>query len=234
MATAYTPNALLAKPATADRNWDVQLNANVDILDSLAPIGGLLVTSTEVPSSSLNVRVTPGGYAKFDGGVGTFSGSNLVSLPPSGTSCLWLTNDGVLNITSQFPTTPHVRLAQVTTGATIVQAIVDARIVASTCGIGAQSVLTVGGPLSVLSADNVTNLLAVNPTNGIGFFGVAPTGQTPSVATVLDQSNGVPSTGVVDVGSPASSSIINNNFSTLASRINSLITALKHNGLMAS
>ena len=44
MAISYTTNARLQKPAVADRNWDVPINANADLLDGMTAIGGLLHT----------------------------------------------------------------------------------------------------------------------------------------------------------------------------------------------
>ncbi len=49
VATTYTANARLQKPATSDRNWDVPINANADALDGMTAIGGLAVTTTEIP-----------------------------------------------------------------------------------------------------------------------------------------------------------------------------------------
>ena len=72
MATTYTANARLQKPATADRNWDVTLNANADTLDAVSAIGGLATTVTETPSATLNVRVAAGSFVAADGTLGAF------------------------------------------------------------------------------------------------------------------------------------------------------------------
>ncbi len=74
MSTTYTPNAKLGKPAVADRNWNVPLNANADLLDALAPVGGLCVSLAEVPSASLNVQVAAGSYQLQNGTVATYAG----------------------------------------------------------------------------------------------------------------------------------------------------------------
>ena len=98
MATSYShSNTKLGKPAVADRNWDQALNANADLLDALAPIGGLCVTTLEVPSASLNVQVAPGQYQKSDGTVGTFAGAASFALGPGQTSVLFLTDAGILS-----------------------------------------------------------------------------------------------------------------------------------------
>jgi hypothetical protein len=60
MATTYTPNVRLQKPAANDRSWDGPVNANADTLDGMNAIGALCVTLAETPSASLNVSVAAG------------------------------------------------------------------------------------------------------------------------------------------------------------------------------
>ena len=72
MASTLTTNAFLLKPATADRFWDIPINANADLLDGVAAIGSLIVTPAEFPSATLNVRVTSGSYIMANGTVGLF------------------------------------------------------------------------------------------------------------------------------------------------------------------
>src|SRR5206468_12855964 len=93
---SYTTNALLIKPATAQRNWDVAVNANADSLDGMSTIGQLLVTPTEIPSSTLDVRITAGSYSKGDGTVGSFPGIASFALPAGSTTFLWLSDSGQL------------------------------------------------------------------------------------------------------------------------------------------
>ena len=119
----FTANAFLLKPATAQRNWDAAINANSDTLDGMSAIGQLVVTSAELPSATLNIRVTGGSYGKGDGTIGSYAGVAAFALPASSTSCVWLTDPGVLTASPTFPTTAHVRLAQV----------VDRRINCSVC-----------------------------------------------------------------------------------------------------
>lgn len=128
MSTTYTPNAGLAKPARADRNWDVQLNANSDSLDACAAIGVLSVTPTEVPSACLNVKVAPGQFRKSDGTLVTYAGTTAQAVAPNTTTSLWLTEAGVLASGSAFPTGANiVRLAAVTAGGSTVTSISDQR-----------------------------------------------------------------------------------------------------------
>src|SRR3954447_23024098 len=130
MATSYTVNAKLGKPSVADRNWNVPLDANADLLDALAPIGGLCVSPVEVPSASLNVRVAPGQYQRRDGTVGTFAGAASLGLGAGQVSSVYLTDAGTLSVsTAGYPATAHVRLATVTTGTAAVSGMTDDRVV---------------------------------------------------------------------------------------------------------
>src|SRR5690349_7795814 len=102
----------------------------------MTAIGGLVVTPTEVPSASLNVRVTGGNYIKADGTIGTFAGVSSYAMAASTTSCLWLTDAGALTAGAAFPTTAHVRLAQVVAGPTSIGSVVDNRVQCRIAGTG--------------------------------------------------------------------------------------------------
>ena len=129
MSTTYTPNAKLAMPAIGDTGWAVPVNANSTLLDALSPVGSLAVTTKEVPSASLNVTVAAGTYIKQDGTVGTFAGPTSQAIGASATQVLYLdlTKSGMLAIAAAYPSTPHVRLATVVTGATTISSITDNR-----------------------------------------------------------------------------------------------------------
>lgn len=179
MATSYAPNTKLGKPAVADRNWDQALNANADLLDTLAPIGGLCVTSLEVPSASLNVRVAPGRYQKRDGTVGTFAGTASFALGPSQTSVLYLTDAGVLSTSTGYPTTAHVRLATVVTGAATVTRLSDDRVVCSVVGTDALPYLPLAGGVlndgANLTLGTVTGTqIGTSTTQKLGFWNAPP------------------------------------------------------------
>jgi hypothetical protein len=237
--TSYTPNALLQKPATADRYWDVPINANADFLDGISAIGCLLVTPTESPSATLNVRVTAGSYMTANGTIGVYPGVGSYTLPASSTTYLWLTDAGVLSASAAFPTTAHVRLAHVVTGPASVQSVLDERVGPRTGGTGLGFVLKAGdtmtGTLSVVSPTTGTAALVVNPTtSAVGFFGVVPATQATSLVPITDNSNGVASSTIADVGTTYSQSQIDANFATLAAKVNALIAALKRHGLMST
>ena len=88
MSTTYTPNIKLGQPALGDTGWSTPLNANCTTLDGLAPVGGLAVTPTELPSASLNVAVAAGNYIKQDGTVATYAGTASQAITASSTkSC---------------------------------------------------------------------------------------------------------------------------------------------------
>lgn len=170
MPNTYTPNVQLAMPAIGDRGWNVALNSNCGLLDSLAPVGALAVTTTEVPSATLGVRVAPGSYLRQDGTVGSFVGSTLTTLTASSTVYLYLdlTQSGALVAgTSGWPTTAHVRLAVATTSATTVLTLTDARLAFSPAGSIADGVDLVLGSVSGTQ-------IATAPLQKLGFFGATP------------------------------------------------------------
>jgi hypothetical protein len=130
MSTSYTINAKLGKPAVADTGWGPIITGDLDALDALAPVGGLAVTAHEQPSSSLNVDVAAGKYVKRDWTVGTYAGISGYTLPSGSVKALYLdaTASYALTAGSTYPSTQHVRLTTVTTGASTVTSIVDDRV----------------------------------------------------------------------------------------------------------
>ena len=239
MATTYTANARLQKPAASDRNWDVPINANADALDAMSAIGGLAVTTLETPSSSLRVGVTPGNFASSNGTVVSFAGAPSFALPASSTVYLWLSDAGLLTSGPSFPASAHVRLAHVATGPTFVLQVVDERIQCSVAGSGLGFVLkagdTMSGPLTVASPGTGSPLVVADSVNRvIGFFGATPASQTSALTPLATNSPGVASDTLSDVGATFSQSLLNNNFASLAAKVDALIAALKRHGLMGS
>jgi hypothetical protein len=180
MAASYTSNIKLAKPAVADRNWNLPLNANADLLDGLAPIGGLCVTPAEVPSASLEVRVAAGRFRRRDGTIGSFDGAAAVAVPPETTSVVFLNDDGSLMVAPAFPATAHVPLAAVVAGPSAITAILDHRVV---CGVvGSDSApylplsggtLAEGANLSLGTAQGTR--IGTSASQKLGFWNAAPT-----------------------------------------------------------
>ena len=239
MSTTFTTNALLQKPATTDRFWDVPLNANADFLDGLAAIGRLVVTAAEIPSTSLHVRVTDGAFRKGDGTIAVFAGNPSFTMSASSTTALWLTDSGVLSTATSFPTSSHVRLATIVTGPNSIVSIRDERVGPQSCGTGLGFVLKTGdavaGSFSVVTSNGAASIFVVSPdTASLGFFGTTPTTQSPALAPVVDNSTGAASNTLLDVGATYSQATLDANFASLAAKVNALIAALKRHGLMSS
>ena len=239
MTTTYTRNLRLQKPTTSDRNWDVPINANADAIDAVATIGGLAVSTAESPSTTLHVGVAPGTFLKSDGTVGSSAGNASFTVGASSTVFLWLTDAGVLTSGAAFPAGAHLRLARVVTGATSVLSIVDERISCSVGGTGLGFVLksgdTMTGSLTIASPGAGSPLVVADPVNRlVGFFGATPAGQAPVVAALASASSGVASDSLADVGTSFSQSVLNNNFASLAAKVDALIVVLQRHGLMGS
>jgi hypothetical protein len=180
MATTYTINTKLGQPAVADRSWNVPINANTSLLDSLLPVGGLCVSPAEVPSASLNVQVAPGKYQKRNGTAMTFAGSPMTALGANQTSVLYLTDGGMLTTsTSGYPSTSHVKLATVVTGATTVTSISDDRVVCFVVGTDALPYIPLaGGTLAeganLVLGSAVGTQLGTATTQKLGVWGATP------------------------------------------------------------
>jgi hypothetical protein len=118
-------------PALGDTGWSVPLNANCATLDSLAAVGSLAVTTTEVPSASLNIHVASGVYVEQNGSCGNFAGVSSEAVTALSHSYVYVdvANSGNLGIsTSGWPNTAHVRLALVVSSSTSILSIADERI----------------------------------------------------------------------------------------------------------
>ena len=172
MSNTYTPNAKLAMPAIGDTGWAVPVNANCALLDALSPVGGLAVTTTEVPSASLNVAVAAGTYIQQDGTIAAFAGTASQAIGASSTQVLYLdlTNAGTLTVAAAYPTTPHVRLATVVAGATTISSITDNRQCFNVVGSWADGV-------NVTLGSATGTQIATTPAQKLGFFGKTPTTQ---------------------------------------------------------
>ena len=239
MATTYTANLQLQMPATSDRNWDVPINANAELIDGMTALGGLAVTTTETPSATLQVAVSPGKFINSSGVIINFSGASPFVVPASSTTYLWLTDVGVLTAGSAFPTSVHLRLAEVVSGPASLVQVVDQRVQCSVAGTGLGFVLksgdTMTGPLTISSPGSTTALIVADPDHQtIGFFGATPASQATKLSTLVSSSSGVASSTLGDAGTTFSQNVLNNNFASLAAQVNALIAALQRHGLMGS
>ena len=217
----YTRNLGLEKPATAERNWDVPINANADLLDGLTAIGGLAVRSAEAPSTTLNVRVASGSYRKADGTVGSYAGSDSHAVPASATTCLSLTDPGTLVAGTAFPTTAHVRLARVVAGSASITSVDDARIQCAASGTGLGFVLksgdTLGDGANLAFGTNVGTQIGTAATQKLGFWGVTPTTRpaASAQAALIDGTGG--NTGNSSLGNGRTSTVLVDNSGGVAS-----------------
>ena len=242
MPTTYSANARLQKPGVADRQWDVPINANTDALDAMTAVGSLVVTTTETPSATLQVRVAAGTFIQANGTVGSFAGTSIHAVPAALTTYLWLDGSGRLVAGPAFPTTAHLRLAHVVTGPTAVSQVVDERTQCMVAGSGLGFVLkagdTISGPLTVAaptSGATTSPVVVADPINQlIGFFGATPATQAPALPPLRFPTGSATTNTLADVGSSFAQETLNNNFASLAAKVDALIVALQRHGLMAS
>ncbi|WP_422932026.1 hypothetical protein [Singulisphaera sp. PoT] len=135
MTTSYTPRLGLGKPSNNQRGWDDDLNEDWDIVDGSA-LGSLAVVAVEVPSSSLNVKVSAGTFRKQDGTVGSIAAVSSLAMAASSTNYVYANETGsVTSNTTGFPANTSIcRLAVVTTDAGTVTSVVDSRAIMSSMG----------------------------------------------------------------------------------------------------
>lgn len=130
MSTSYTANCRLQMPATADRNWDVNLNANALILDGISAIADFIVTTHEQPSSSLLVDVAPGTYPNASNVSTNYARVSGLTLTGSATNYIYIiVSTGVLTVNQTgFPVgTSIIPVATVAAGPSTITGIADAR-----------------------------------------------------------------------------------------------------------
>jgi hypothetical protein len=223
MANTYTPNLQLAMPASGDRTWNVPVNGNALALDELTPIGSLAVTTAEVPSATLDVRVAAGSYLRQDGSIASFAGMASQAIPASSTKMLYLdlTSSGALTVAAAWPTTAHVRLGTIATTSTTISSIADARVAFGVLGAYADGVnLTLGS--------GVGTQIATAAAQKLAFWGKTPVVQPAGAAqaALVDSTGGSIGTtlaAVTATNSTDQSAVINANFAS----VNNLLEALR-------
>lgn len=172
MSNTYTPNVKLAMPAIGDTAWSVPINGNCTTIDGFTAVGALAVSTTEVPSATLNVAVAAGPYIKQDGTVGVFAGATSQAITASSTRVLYLdlAASGALTVAASYPTTPHVRLATVVAGNTTINTIADNRQCFNVVGSWADGV-------NITLGTAVGTQIGTASSQKLGFFGKSPTVQ---------------------------------------------------------
>lgn len=245
MSTTYTTNTNLQKPALADVGWSVPLNADFDQLDAVSAIGTLAVAQTEVPSASLNVKVSAGTYYKANGVLNTYAGTASIAMTASQTNYVYLTDAGVLTVnTTGFSTLVNsVPLAKVVTGLTTITTVTDQRLGVESNGI-TNYLLLAGGTFAdtigvVVVETGTTNGVRFGGSVGskVGFWGVAPVVQPlgAAQAVLINSTGGTVSTtlaAVTATNSSDQSGPVNANFASLFTQTNAIRTALVAAGII--
>lgn len=231
------PVGLFIVPQDTPEGWVDYINANWDTLAYVAAVGGLAVQPRDLDanlqSNSLYVIVSAGDYGQSAGPVASYTGSAGLALPASATTCLWLTDTGVLATGATFPATVHVRLARVTTDATTITAITDARVCTSARGSPGAYALKAGDTFTGTLIVGAGATFRADPVAGtVAFFGSAGATQAAGVAVLTDSSTGVAGAIIPDVGTAYNQATLNNIHASLTAKINALIAAIKKHGLM--
>lgn len=183
MSTTNTSAIKLNKPGFADRNWHLALNQNADQLDGQSALGGLCVSTAEVPSASLKVSVAPGRFRTIDGTVVAYAGSPALTVVAGSTTYVYLDASGNLGTSNAgFPPTVCVPLAVVTAGSATISAITDSRVQCAVSGSGslpflplAGGTLNDGANLSVGTGSGTR--IATSASQKLGFWNAAPIAQ---------------------------------------------------------
>lgn len=240
MPDPITRNAvgLFIIPLDTPEGWVDYINANWDTISFVSAVGGLAVQprdlDTNLQSNSLYIKISAGDYGQSTGPIASYAGSAGQAVPASATTCVWLTDVGVLTTGAAFPATVHIRLARVTTDATRVTAITDARVVTSARGTPGAYALKAGDTFTGTILVGAGGTFRADPVAGtVGFFGNPGATQAATVAALVDSSTGVASNTVPDVGAAYNQATLNNIHASLTAKVNALIAAIKRQGLMA-
>src|SRR4051812_3153662 len=94
----------LTKPDLGEQSWGPKLNANLDTLDAVDSISGLITTASETPSTTLRVKVWSGSFVNAAGTRVDYAGG-LITIAASSTVLIWLTDAGVLTSGASYPGT---------------------------------------------------------------------------------------------------------------------------------
>lgn len=185
MPGSLTPNLSIPLMAFNDPTWNVKINAIFSMLDGLGALGALAVATKESPSTSLNVKVSAGTWRLANGTTGSYAGTGSQACTTSATNYLWLTDAGVLTLsTSAFPTSGNfIPLAVVVAGASTITSITDAR--SPWQGRGGHIGFGVGTPTIAAGAGaGASPTLAISGSDQAGAITVT-TGTSPSASAVV-------------------------------------------------
>ena len=237
MTTSYRGNSNLRKPAYSDGAWNAPLDANFDDLDASPLYGGLCCSLKEVPSASLNVKVSAGRFRQSDGLVVSFAGSASFGLTASATNYVYLDDSGTLTAsTTGWPVPSHVPLAVAVCGGTTVTSLTDMRIPLISGGEHLTGLFLARAP------SDGTNVVTVHtgsthgvqiggaPGDWLAFWGSVPGAQPSGAnqAAITDSSGGTPSFMIAAISDTATANAI----ASLARQIDAIRTALVQCGLI--
>jgi hypothetical protein len=225
-------------PQDTPEGWVEYVNVNWDTLSFVSAIGNLIVQPRDLDANlvpnSLYVKVSAGDYGQSTGPIASYAGNAGLALPANSTTCLWLTDAGVLTTGAAFPATVHVRLARVTTGPTRITAITDARVGTAARGTPGAYALRAGDTFTGSVIVGAGGTFRADPTAGtVGFFGNAGSTQAATVAALVDSSTGVAGNTISDVGTAYNQATLNSIHASLTAKVNALIAAIKRHGLMS-
>jgi hypothetical protein len=169
MSLSFTPNLNLQNPALGDTGWNVPLVANTATLDSQNAIGALAVALHEVPSSTLNVKVSSGTFIAQDGSTVTYAGSSSFAITASSTFVIYLdgTSSWALTKAASYPSTPHVKLATVVAGSSTITSVTDNRQCAAVGG-------TIADGVNLAFGTTTGTKIGTATSQKLGFFNKTP------------------------------------------------------------
>lgn len=233
MSTSYSPGIGLGECAVGDTGWGPIITASLSLLDAQNAVGDLAVQLVEVPSTTLNVKVSAGLYVDQAGTVTTYAGTSSFALTANNTNYLYLdlTSSGALTkSTSAFPATAHVRIASVVALASTTSTITDQRAAFTACGPYAEGV-------NLAFGTSTGTQVGTAASQKIGFWGATPVIQPASAnqASITDSTGGTAGFTLAAVGATNSgdvSATINSDLASLARAIAAIRSALVTVGII--
>jgi len=151
----------------------VPVAANWTALDGINAVGALAVTTTEVPSASLDVAIAAGNFRSTWSSVVSYAGIASQAMTASQTNYLYLDATGTLVVnTTGFPSGSfYVPLAIVATGSSTVTSITDQRIVCGAVNVQSQPTMgaaTAGASYTSVEEGMLNTLWSVVRSLGLG------------------------------------------------------------------
>lgn len=136
MSIHTTNDVGLQYPDYKDQQWHIPIQNSLAQLEAQAPLKLLDVRPTEIPSTTLNVRIAAGWFRASTGLLVSYAGLASLAIPTGTTKWLWLDETGTLQQGSAFPNngTWFFPLAIVAAGPTTITSVTDQRWTARSIG----------------------------------------------------------------------------------------------------